>query len=126
MVIQTTIQMARLKYRVCAPTNTKPTIAKLYKENPDMPWEEVQRHLTPDAMLAERVMELKAYALKCTGRHRKLRLAQGCRRYPPFGLCAKEYVKQYYAINKLGIPTHFAPLAEHVSCPQGFDSYEEL
>jgi len=124
--MQTTIEMGRLKYRVCAPTNEKPTIAKLYKENPDMPWEEVQRHLTPEAMLAERVKELKAYALKCTGKHRKVRLPGERRIYPPFGLCAKEYVEKYYAINQLGKPTHFAPLAVRVSCPQGFDSYEEL
>ncbi len=119
--MQTTIQIGRLKYRVCAPTNTKPTIAKLYKKNPDMPWEEIQKHITPEAMLAERVKELKAYALKCTGKHRKIRLPQEHRIYPPFGLCADEYVKQYYAINHLGTPSHFAPLAKHVTYPQGID-----
>jgi hypothetical protein len=90
MVMQTTIQMGRLTYRVCAPKNNQPTIAKLYKKNPDMPWEEVQKHITPEAMLAERVRKLKAYALKCTGGHRKLRLTAGHRSYPPHGLCAKE------------------------------------
>ena len=47
--MQTTIQMGRLKYRVFAPTDQKPTLAKLYKENPNRPWDEVRQYLTPEA-----------------------------------------------------------------------------
>lgn len=120
--MQTTIQMGRLKYRVCAPSDQKPTLARLYKENPNRPWNEVRQHLTPEAMLAERVKDLKAYALKCTGRHRRIRLYPGPRVFPPAGLSAKAYVTAYYALNELGATSHFAPLAEHVTCAQGIDS----
>jgi hypothetical protein len=119
--MQTTIQMGRLRYRVCAPTDPKPTLSRLYKANPNMPWEEVKRHLTPEAMLQARVQELKAYALKCTGRHRKVRLYPDARVFPPTGLSAKAYVTAYYALNQLGTPSQFVPLAEHVTYPQGVD-----
>lgn len=124
--MQATIQIGRLKYRVCAPTDQKPTLARLYKENPNMPWDEVRSHLTPEAMLAERVKNLKAYALKCTGRYRKVRLYPSPRLFPQTGLSAKAYVTAYYALNQLGTPSHFAPLAENVTKPQGFDSHEEI
>jgi hypothetical protein len=120
--MQTTIQIGRLKYRVCAPTDQKPTLAKLYKENPNRPWDEVRQYLTPEAMLAERVKDLKAYALRCNGRHRKLRLFPSPRIFPPTGLSVKAYVTAYYALNQLGTPSHFAPLAEHMTYPQGVDS----
>lgn len=120
--MQTTIQMGRLRYRVCAPTDHKSTLAKLYKENPNRPWDEVRQYLTPEAMLAERVKDLKAYALKCNGRPRKLRLFPSPRVFPPTGLSAKAYVTAYYALNQLGTPSHFAPLAEHMTYPQGVDS----
>ena len=120
--METTIQMGRLKYRVCAPTDQKPTLAKLYKENPNRPWDEVREHLMPEAMLAERVKELKAYALKCNGRHRRIRLYPGPRVFPPAGLSAMAYVTAYYALNQLGTPSHFSPLAEHMTYPQGVDS----
>ena len=120
--MQTTIQMGRLKYRVCAPTDQKPTLAKLYKENPNWSWDEVRQYLTPEALLAERVRDLKAYALRCNGRHRKLRLFPGPRLFPPTGLSAKAYVTAYYALNQLGTPSHFAPLAEHLTFAQGADS----
>lgn len=120
--MQTTIQMGRLKYRVCAPTDQKPTLARLYKVNPNRPWDEVRRHLTPEAMLAERVKDLKAYALKCTGRSRKVRLYPSPRLFPQTGLSAKAYVIAYYALNQLGTTSHFAPLAEHMTYPQGIDS----
>jgi hypothetical protein len=87
-----------------------------------MPWEEVKRHLTPEAMLQARVQELKAYALKCTGRHRKVRLYPDARIFPPTGLTAKAYVTAFYALNQLGTPSQFVPLAEHVTYPQGVDS----
>lgn len=124
--MQTTIQMGRLSYRVCAPTDQKPILAKLYKEHPNRPWEELRQHLTPEAMLAERVKDLKAYVLKCNGRHRKLRLFPSPRVFPPTGLSVKAYVTAYYALNQLGTPSHFAPLAEQVSSPQGIDSHEEM
>jgi hypothetical protein len=111
-----------LKYRVCAPTDQRPTLAKLYKENPNRPWDEVCSHLTPEAMLAERVKDLKAYALKCTGRSRKVRLYPSPRLFPQTGLSAKAYVTAYYALNQLGTTSHFAPLAEHMTYPQGIDS----
>lgn len=120
--MQTTIQMGRLRYRVCAPTDQKPTLAKLYKENPNRPWEEVRQYLTPEAMLTERVKELRSYALKCTGRYRKLRLYPSPRVFPPTGLSVKAYVTAYYALNQLGTPSHFAPLAEYITYPQGVDS----
>ena len=120
--MQTTIQMGRLKYRVRAPTDHKPTLQRLYKENPERPWDEVREHLTPEAMLAERVKDLKAYALKCNGRHRRIRLYPGPRVFPPAGLSAKAYITAYYALNQLGTPSHFAPLADHVTYPQGVDS----
>ena len=120
--MQTTIQIGRLKYRVCAPTDQKPTLAKLYKENPNRPWEEVRQYLTPEAMLTERVKHLKAYALKCNGRHRKPRLFASPRVFPPTGLTVKAYVTAYYALNQLGTPSHFAPLADHMTYPQGVDS----
>jgi hypothetical protein len=120
--MQTTIEMGRLKYRVCAPTDQRPTLAKLYKENPNRPWDEVCSHLTPEAMLAERVKDLKAYALKCTGRSRKVRLYPSPRLFPQTGLSAKAYVTAYYALNQLGTTSHFAPLAEHMTYPQGIDS----
>jgi len=120
--MQTTIQIGRLKYRVCAPTDQKPTLAKLYKENPTRQWDEVRQYLTPEAMLAERVKDLKAYALRCNGRHRKLRLFPSPRIFPPTGLSVKAYVTAYYALNQLGTPSHFAPLAEHMTYPQGVDS----
>lgn len=120
--MHTTIQMGRLKYRVCAPTDQRPTLAKLYKENPNRPWDEVRQYVTPEAMLAERVRNLTAYALKCTGRYRKARLYPSPRLFPQIGLSAKAYVTAYYAINQLGTPSHFAPLAENVTKPQGIDS----
>lgn len=112
--MQTTIQIGRLKYRICAPTDQKPTLARLYKEDPNRPWEEVRGHLTPEAMLQARVDELKAYALKCTGRHRKVRRYPSPRVFPPTGLSVKAYVTAYYSLNQLGTPSHFAALAEHV------------
>lgn len=120
--MQTTIQMGRLKYRVCAPTDQKPTLARIYKENPNRSWDEVRQYLTPEALLAERVRDLKAYVLRCNGRHRKLRLFPGARLFPPTGLSAKAYVTAYYALNQLGTPGHFGPLAEHMTYPQGVDS----
>jgi hypothetical protein len=120
--MQTTIEMGRLKYRVCVPTDQRPTLAKLYKENPNRPWDEVRPYLTPEAMLADRVKDLKAYALKCNGRSRKHRLFPSPRVFPPTGLSAKAYVTAYYALNQLGTTSHFAPLAEHLTYPQGIDS----
>lgn len=120
--MQTTIQMGRLKYRVCSPTDHKPTLQRLYKEKPNRHWDEVREHLTPEALLAERVKTLMAYALKCNGRHRRIRLYPGPRVFPPAGLSAKAYVTAYYALNQLGTPSHFSPLAEHATCPQGVDS----
>jgi hypothetical protein len=73
-------------------------------------------------MLAERVKDLTAYALKCNGRSRKLRLFPSPRVFPPTGLSVKAYVTAYYALNQLGTTSHFAPLAEHVTYPQGIDS----
>lgn len=122
--MQTTIQIGRLKYRVCTPTDQKPTLARLYKENPNRPWDEVRQYLTPEAMLAERVKDLKAYALKCTGRSRKVRLYPSPRLFPQTGLTVKAYVTAYYALNQLGTPSHFAPLTEHMTYPRGVDSYE--
>jgi hypothetical protein len=120
--MQTMIQIGRLKYRVCAPTDQKPTLARLYKENPNRPWADVRQYLTPEAMLAERVKDLKAYALKCNGKHRKARLYPSPRIFPPNGLSTKAYVKAYYALNCLDTPSHFAPLTEHITYPQGVDS----
>jgi hypothetical protein len=120
--MQTTIQIGRLRYRVCAPTDQKPTLAKLYKENPNRPWQEVRQYLTPEAMLEARVQELRAYALKCNGRQRKPRLFPSPRVFPPAGLSVKAYVSAYYALNQLGTPSHFGPLAEHMTYPQGVDS----
>ena len=120
--MQTTIHIGRLKYRICAPTNPRPTLARLYKEDPNRPRDEVRQYLTPEALLAERVKELKAYALRCTGRHRKVRIYPGPRVFPASGLCAKAYVTAYYALNQLGTTSHFAPLAEHTTYPQGIDS----
>lgn len=116
------LRIGRLRYRIHAPTDPKPTLARLYKANPDMPWEEVKRHLTPEAMLEARVQELKAYALKCTGRHRRIRLYPDARIFPATGLTAKAYVTAYYALNQLGAPSHFGPLAEHMTYPRGVDS----
>jgi len=124
--MQTTIQIGRLKYRICAPTDPQRTRARLKKENPNMPWDEVCRHLTPEAMLAERVSELRAYALKCTGRHHKVRLYPEARIFPKTGLSALDYVKAYYTLNQLGSPSHFAPLAKHVTQARGTDSREEI
>ena len=124
--MHTTLQIGRLKYRVCAPTDQRPTLARLYKLNPDMAWDEVRAHLTPESMLQARLDELKAYALKCTGRHRKFRLYPEPRIFPKEGLSAKEYVAAYYALNQLGTPSHFGPLAAHVSLPQGIDSKLEI
>lgn len=123
--MQTIVQIGRLKYRVCAPTDPKPTLAKLYKENPSRPWEEVRQYLTPEAMLAERVKDLKVYALKCNGRYRKPRLYPAPRVFPATGLSTKAYVTAYYALNQLGTPSHFGPLAEHVTYPRGSDSEVE-
>jgi hypothetical protein len=116
------LNIGRLRYLVRVPTDQQPTLAKLYKANPDMPWEEVRRHLTPQALLAERVKDLQAHALKCTGRPRKVRLYPSPRVFLAAGLSAKAYVKAYYALNELGTPSHFAPLAEHITYPQGVDS----
>ena len=123
--MKTVIQMGRLKYLVRAPTDPKPILAKLYKANPDTSWDEVKKHLTPEAMLAARVKELTEYALKCTGRHRKVRLYPDPRIFPSAGLTVKVYVQTYYQLNNLGTPTHFASLADRVTCPQGMDSQEK-
>ncbi len=120
--MQTTIRLGRLKYRISAPTNTQPILAKLRKTHPDMPWDEVRSHLTPEALLAARVKELTQYALKCTGKHRKARLCQEPRIFPKEGLSAMEYVHSYYSLNNLGTPSHFAPLAKHITRPRGIDS----
>ena len=120
--MKTTIEMGRLKYRVCAPTDQRPTLAKLYKENPNRPWDELRQYVTPEAMLAERVKDLTAYALKCDGRSRKRRLFPSPRVFPPTGLSVKAYVTAYYALNQLGNSSHFAPLAGHMTYPQGVDS----
>ncbi|MBB1077480.1 hypothetical protein HUU62_24055 [Rhodoferax sp. 4810] len=119
------LRIGRLRYLVRVPSNQQPTLARLYKANPDMPWDEVKRHLTPEAMLEARVQELKAYALKCTGRSRKVRLYPETRVFPPTGLTAKAYVTAYYALNQLGTPSHFGPLAEHMTYPRGVDSRVE-
>ncbi len=124
--MRTVVQIGRLKYFVCPPTDPKPTLAKLYKANPNMPWDEVRWHLTPEALLAARVQELTQYALKCTGRHRKVRLYPDQRVFPQAGLTVKAYVSSYYALNNLGTPSHFAPLANHVTCAQGMDIREDL
>ncbi|MBK1683965.1 hypothetical protein [Rhodoferax fermentans] len=116
------LKIGKLRYLVRVPTNQQPTLAKLYKANPDMPWEEVRGHLTPEALLAERVKDLQTYAMKCDGRHRKVRLFPSPRVFPPTGLSAKAYVKAYYALNQLGTPSHFGPLAEHITYPRGVDS----
>ena len=120
--MRTVVQIGRLKYFVCVPTDPKPTMTKLYKANPNMPWDKVRSHLTPEALLAARVQELTQYALKCTGRHRKTRLYPDTRIFPRDGLCAMEYVTAYYALNQLGTPSHFAPLAKHITRPRGIDS----
>lgn len=124
--MHTTIQIGRLRYLVRAPTDHKPTLQRLYKADPGMPWEEVRSHLTPEALLAERVKQLQAYALKCTGRHRRVRIYPDSRIFPPSGLSVKAYVTAYYAINQLGAPGHFAPLASHITYPQGLDCEEEV
>ncbi len=116
------LRIGRLRYLVRVPSNQQPTLARLYKANPDIPWEEVKQHLTPEAMLEARVQELKAYALKCTGRPRKVRLYPDARVFPPTGLTVKAYVTAYYALNQLGTPSHFGPLAEHMTYPRGVDS----
>ncbi len=118
----TVLKIGRLRYLVRVPTNQQPTVARLYKENPSLPWEEVRHHLTPQALLAERVKDLQAYALKCDGRHRKVRLFPSPRVFPPTGLSVKDYVTAYYALNQLGTASHFGPLAEHITYPQGVDS----
>ncbi len=115
------LRIGRLRYRIHAPTDPKPTLARLYKANPEMPREEVRRHLTPEAMLEARVLELKTYALRCTGRPRKTRLYPDARIFPSTGLTAKVYVTAYYALNQLGTPSHFEPLAEHMTYPRGAD-----
>jgi len=124
--MRTVVQIGRLKYFVCAPTDPKPMMVKLYKANPNMPWDEVRPHLTPEALLAARVQELTEYALKCTGRQRKVRLYPDQRVFPRAGLTAKKYVHSYYELNRLGTPSHFAPLADHVTYAQGIDSQEDL
>ena len=116
------LRIGRLRYLVRVPTNQQPTLARLYEANPDMLWEEVKRHLTPEAMLEARVQELKVYALKCTGRPHKVRLYPAPRVFPPTGLTAKAYITAYYALNQLGTPSHFEPLAEHMTYPRGVDS----
>jgi len=123
--MKTTVQIGRLKYLVRAPTDQRPFLAKLHKAHPNMPWDEVKRHLTPEAMLAARVKELTEYALKCTGRHRKVRLYTDPRIFPSAGLTVKVYVQTFYSLNNLGTPSHFAPLADRVTCPQGMDSQEK-
>jgi hypothetical protein len=116
------LKIGRLRYLVRVPTDHKPTLAKLYKDNPNRPWEDVRQHLTPEALLAERVKDLQAYALKCDGRHRKVRLFPSPRVFPSTGLSVKAYVTAYYALNQLGTPSHFVPLAEHMTYPRGVDS----
>lgn len=111
------VKIGRLRYLIRTPWNTKPTLARLYKANPDMPWEEVKRHLTPQALLQARVEEVRAYALKCTGKHRKVRVYPDARRFPPIGLTVKAYVTAYNALNQLGTPSHFGLLAEHITYP---------
>jgi len=123
--MRTTIQLGRLTYFVCAPTDPKPMMVKLYKANPTMPWEEVRPHLTPEALLAARVQELTQYAMKCTGRHRKVRLYPDQRIFPQAGLTVQAYVSSYYALNNLGTPSHFAPLANRVTPAQGIDRQED-
>lgn len=97
--MHTILKMGRLRYRICAPSDPKST-------------------------LAERIQDLKAYALKCTGRHRRVRSYPSSRLFPPAGLSVLEYVKAYYALNQLGSIIHFAPLAAHMTYPRGVDSYE--
>lgn len=121
-VSSSVLKIGRLRYLVRVPTNQQLTLARLYKANPDMPWEDVKRHLTPEAMLEARVHALKAYALKCTGRSRNVRLFPSPRVFPPTGLSVKAYVTAYYALNQLGTPSHFGPLAEHITYPRGVDS----
>jgi hypothetical protein len=120
--MHTIIKIGRLKYLVRTPINEKPIKAKLYKANPNISFDELKSHLTPKAMLAARVKELTEYALKCTGRYRKTRLYADPRIFPRPGLCAMEYVTEYYSLNKLGTPSHFAPLARHITRPKGNDS----
>jgi len=120
------LKIGRLRYLVRVPTNQQPALAKLYKANPNMPWEEVRQHLTPQVLLAERVRDLQAYAMKCDGRHRKIRLFPSPRVFPPTGLSAKAYVEAYYALNQLGTPSHFGPLAEHITYARGVDGQMEI
>ena len=71
------------------------------------------------------MQELQAYALKCTGRHRKHRIYPSPRLFPPAGLSMLEYVKAYYGMNQLGSMSHFGPLATRVTYPQGSDHVEQ-
>jgi len=124
--MHTIVRIGRLKYLVRAPTNQQSTKAKLKKANPNMTWDEIRKHLTPKAMLAARVKELTEYALKCNGRHRKVKLYPDERFFPQEGLSVSEYVTEYYSLNNFGTPSHFAPLAKHITYPQGIDSEEDL
>ena len=65
---------------------------------------------------------------KCTGKHRKVKpKADKPRQYPAHGasMSTADYVAQYQSLNhKLMINAwDWQALTEHVSQPQGFDSY---
>jgi hypothetical protein len=64
---------------------------------------------------------------KCTGKHKKVKVkADKPRFYPPQGasMSTADYVRAYESMNNKTMPWGWQALTEHVSQPQGFDSYE--
>ena len=64
---------------------------------------------------------------KCTGKHKKVKVkADKPRFYPPQGasMSTADYVRAYESMNNKIGAWGWQALTEHVSQPQGFDSYE--
>ena len=64
---------------------------------------------------------------KCTGKHKIVKSKGGEKRlYPPQGaqMSTADYVRAYQNMNSKIMPWDWQPLTEHLSQPQGFDSYE--
>jgi hypothetical protein len=64
---------------------------------------------------------------KCTGKHKIVKSKGGDKRfYPPQGaqMSTADYVRAYQNMNSKIMPWDWQPLTEHVSQPQGEDTFE--
>ena len=71
--------------------------------------------------------DILSHHAKCTGKHKIVKSKGGEKRvYPPQGaqMSTADYVRAYQNMNSKIMPWDWQPLTEHVSQPQGEDTFE--